>query len=1313
MTVQAVFIEKKKQPAMAKDDSDKPALTGNTTGPYLTRNLLTIAGRLAHIAGWALDLPEKRLLWSEQIYTILEFPYDVVLPLEEALALYTSPSREKLAAALAHCANEGAPFDDEFELRTARGRLLAVRVIGEAVRDEDGRIVRIEGAFQDITQDKQAAQDVLNSRQSFHQLADAMPQIVWTADAAGTLDYISQAGDQYTGMPLTQSPEDRWIRAVHPDDSRRVLMAWKHSTQSGRIFLIEYRLFNASSDEYRWHLVRAVPIRDDQGVIIKWYGTATDIHDRRLTEEHVRNLAERLTTTLDSITDAFYTLDRDWRFTYVNKEAERLLQRKGGGMLGKCLWEEFSGTMAESLFEPYHRALEQHVTVVFEEFFAPLGVWLEVRAYPSEEGLAVYFRDVTMQKQTSLELQRTNRALHMLSRFNEALIRTEVESELLHQVCRSAVEIGAYRLAWVGYRGDEESKRVQIGAAVGAEGGEAYIQQLHVSWSDSDPSGAGPAGRSIRSGTPIICADIESDPALEPWRESARTYGFRGVIALPLREGGHTFGVLSLYTDEVLRPTKEEVQLLQEMANDLAFGIVTIRSRLERRRLESAVLKVAAAVSAGTGKAFFEQLVFNMADAMGAQIGVIARLSGDGEPMAHTMAVVRDRQIVPNFSCTVKDTLCEVMLSKAGQAVSHVARELPLPAPALADFRTKAYVARRLDNSAGKPVGLLFVLFDAPVKQTDFIRSTLRIFAARATSELERQEADGRIRRQASLLDQARDAIIVRGIDHRLLYWNKSAESLYGWSADEAVDAASPEHLYPDLEAYYTAARAALQHGEWNGELWQRRKDGEHIIVEARWTLVRDEEGEPHSIFSINTDITQRKASEERIYHLAFFDALTGLPNRQLLQDRIELALEASTASRHYGILMLLDLDNFKSLNDTVGHETGDQLLKQVARRLQACVPVSATLARFGGDEFVILIETAAAEREVAEEHARRIGDKVLRAFQQPFQLGAYEQHSSPSIGVTLFCGEAFRTEDLFKRAELAMYQAKAAGRNTLRFFDPDMQAAASARATLEADFRRGLRQGEFTLYYQPQVDSDGRIAGTEALVRWHTASRGAVSPAQFIPLAEDTGLILHLGRWVLENACRQLASWSRQPKMAGLTVAVNVSARQFHHPDFVTQVMEALEEAGADPHRLKLELTESLLVDDMDDTIAKMGILKEIGLGFSLDDFGTGYSSLSYLKRLPLDQLKIDQSFVRDVLTDPNDAAIARTIVALGQTLGLSVIAEGVEMEAQRAFLAEQGCLTYQGYLFSQPLPVLQFEEYLDNWRGRPCHSSGNAKLH
>ena len=443
-------------------------------------------------------------------------------------------------------------------------------------------------------------------------------------------------------------------------------------------------------------------------------------------------------------------------------------------------------------------------------------------------------------------------------------------------------------------------------------------------------------------------------------------------------------------------------------------------------------------------------------------------------------------------------------------------------------------------------------------------------------------------------------------------------------------------------------------------------------------------------------DMTARKLAEDEIRHLAFEDPLTHLPNRLLLLDRLQQALASSARSNRLGALLLIDLDNFKTLNDTLGHDKGDLLLQQVGQRLAGCSREGDTVARLGGDEFVVLFEDLSETAEEAATQSEAAGEKILAALRLPYLLAGYENRSTPSIGVTLFSGHQNSIEDLLKQADLAMYQAKTAGRNMLRFFDPEMQAIVAERAALEVDLREAVRQQQFIVYYQPQVDGKGGLNGAEALVRWQHPRRGLVPPLEFIALAEETGLILPLGHWVLETACRQLALWAPQPAMAELSLAVNISARQLQQPDFVAQVQAVLASTGARPQRLKLELTESLLVHDVDGVVAKMSALKEHGVGFSLDDFGTGYSSLSALKRLPLEQLKIDQSFVRDILVDANDAAIARMVIVLAESMGLAVLAEGVETAAQQDFLASQGCHAYQGYLFSRPLPIEEFEEFV-----------------
>ncbi|OJW50761.1 MAG: hypothetical protein BGO63_16415 [Candidatus Accumulibacter sp. 66-26] len=524
-----------------------------------------------------------------------------------------------------------------------------------------------------------------------------------------------------------------------------------------------------------------------------------------------------------------------------------------------------------------------------------------------------------------------------------------------------------------------------------------------------------------------------------------------------------------------------------------------------------------------------------------------------------------------------------------------------------------------------------------------------------------------------------------------ILRVNGAFTEMTGYSAAEVVGK-TPAILKSgrhEPEFYTRMWHELASTGAWFGEIWDRRKNGELFPKWQSISAVRGVNGQITHYVTAFSDISERKEAEEQIRSLAFYDPLTGLPNRRLLLDRLQQAMTVSERNEKHGALLFIDLDQFKTLNDTLGHDIGDLLLIEVAKRLQNAIRASDTAARLGGDEFVIMLEDLSGEAGEAAAQTRTVGEKILVALNQPYQLAGHEHHSTPSIGITLFSGGREAIDNLFKQADLAMYQSKAAGRNALRFFDPQMQAVVTQRAELEADLREGIDKGEFMLHYQPQVDPQGRVIGAEALLRWRHPRRGMVLPGEFISLSEETGLILPIGQWVLETACRQLVEWSAHEKTAGLRLAVNVSARQLRQPDFAEQVLATLRRTGANPERLQLELTESLLLDDLEGTIAKMLRLKACGVGFALDDFGTGYSSLSYLKRLPLDHLKIDRSFVRDILTDPNDAVIARTIVTLAHSLGLSVVAEGVEASGQFDFLFGQGCRTYQGYLFGRPGPV------------------------
>ena len=542
--------------------------------------------------------------------------------------------------------------------------------------------------------------------------------------------------------------------------------------------------------------------------------------------------------------------------------------------------------------------------------------------------------------------------------------------------------------------------------------------------------------------------------------------------------------------------------------------------------------------------------------------------------------------------------------------------------------------------------------------------------------------------------------------DGTTTYWNQASELLYGYTAEEAMgnnllDLIVPSPLHDlvrqDMRRMFTTGDVIAA-----GELQLHRKDGSPVHVFSSHAFIQVP-GQPPEMFCIDIDISGRKAAEEEARYLAFYDALTQLPNRRLLVDRLQQVLAGGARSGLTTAVLFVDLDNFKTLNDTRGHEVGDLLLQQMAGRLRACVREHDTVARLGGDEFVVVAPNLSGSAPEAATQARTLGELILARLREPCDLAGHEHHFSASIGVALL-SRPESVDEVLKQADMAMYRAKDAGRNTLRFFDPDMQQAVNRRAMLETELHNGLRQRQFLLLYQPQVDSAGRVTGAEALVRWQHPTHGMVPPSEFIPLAEESGLILGLGHWVMETALRQQARWRHDPAFSHLNLAINVSARQFLQDDFVAQILALLRSTGADPARIKLELTESLLLHSVDNAIATMRALQAHGLGFSLDDFGTGYSSLNYLKRLPLSQIKIDQGFVRGVLQEPSDAAIARSVIALAGSLGLDVIAEGVETVEHYRFLLQHGCSAFQGYLFGRPMPLEEYERQARAAPLMPC---------
>jgi len=519
----------------------------------------------------------------------------------------------------------------------------------------------------------------------------------------------------------------------------------------------------------------------------------------------------------------------------------------------------------------------------------------------------------------------------------------------------------------------------------------------------------------------------------------------------------------------------------------------------------------------------------------------------------------------------------------------------------------------------------------------------------------------------------------------------KSKEDIVGKTVFD-ISSQPLSHEYRDKDLDLLNAQDGVQ--VYEGKV-MHAEGAVHDVIFHKARMV-DSNGDPSGIIGVILDITERKKTEQQIHQLAFYDALTQLPNRRLLMDRLRQAFAVGARNSQHGAIMFLDLDHFKTLNDTKGHEIGDLLLIEVAARLMVCVRDGDTVARLGGDEFVVVLETLKSDTQEAANQAERAAEKIQAALNQPFQIKGRTHHTTASIGIVMFKGHEDGEDDLLKFADIAMYQAKTAGRNAIRFYDPATQSAIEARADMETELRQSLENRQFIPYFQIQVDSSFRPVGAEVLLRWNHPQLGLISPTQFIPLLEESGMIIPVGLWVLQAACEQLHAWQSSPLSCDLSLAVNVSAKQFRQPDFVARVQRVLLETGAKPSHLKLELTESVVLENVESTIAKMRELKLLGVSFSMDDFGTGYSSLQYLKQLPLDQIKIDRSFVRDIVSDVNDAAIVQTIIAMSDALALNVIAEGVETEAQREFLERHGCHAYQGFLFGKPLPLEKFEASL-----------------
>lgn len=1108
---------------------------------------------------------------------------------------------------------------------------------------------------------------VITSERAFRALVDALAHFVWRCDSSGKLIDISDDWLELVGRERADVLGSGWLDAVDPQDRAEHEQAWRTAVAEKAPFERE-TLLRTSDGSVRHFLARSAPVRDADGRLVEWVGAGIDVSDLRQYEQESERQKEQYRNLVESTSAILWEAEPEtFRFTYVSPEAGPLTGFPPDEWLAD---PDFWVNHLHPDDRGWAKRKSQELSGVgqrctFDYRFITAGgeaVWLRdvetlVETEDGQQRLVGVMVDITPLKHAEAQreyvagLQRT---LVEISRDLVGVDTTDLEASIQAALERVGTYCGVDRSYL--FRFSEDCSVHRCTHEWCAEGIEPQLNLLAEVPSSDLPN----LVAAILRGEVVHVADTAR--LAEAWgveSEFFQGHGIHSLVVVPLFVGERIAGQVGF--DVVARSRSwadEEIQLLRGLAD--VIGTAIERDRVERA-MRATEVQIRAVTENMPGNVY--QRILSPTGEL--SIGYI----GPGFKRVFRIdseRVMRDADYL--LECLHPDDRDAYV-----ESVHASARNLT---PHDVEFRLLGDDGEyRWSRSISRP----HQLDDGTV-----------VWDGIAIDETERkraeQEAEDLSRRLANTLERITDAFFVVDRDWCFTYINQQAERLLKRSRDELLGRdywqQFPEACNTPIERGY---RRALNEGcavhleEFYSPL------GMWLEIHA----YPSEDG----LAVYFRDVTERKRANEEIEFLALYDPLTRLPNRRLLLDRLQQALSGHQRGRYNVALLFLDLDNFKNLNDTLGHVYGDRLLQQVARRLAACVRDSDTVARFGGDEFAIVLGNLDVDEVQATRMATEVGHKILQAVAQPYHLDEHQRYLTASIGVTLFDAADDSSDDLMKRVDLAMYQAKDAGRGTVRVFDPQMRTAIHSRVSLEADLREALHADTIVPHFLPQVAAGRGIVGAEALARWVHAERGVVPPGQFIPVAEESDLILVLGERMLEQVCMQLATWSWNDATAHLEIAVNVSARQFHHPEFQATVRSVLARTGAPAHRLCLELTESMLLSSVDDTIARMDQLKQLGVRFALDDFGTGYSSLAYLKQLPLDDLKIDQAFVRDALIDSNDAAIIRTIVALAGAMGLGVVAEGVETEAVRAMLEAEGCNRWQGFLFSQPVPAQELE--------------------
>ena len=1157
------------------------------------------------------------------------------------------------------------------------------------LRNQKNEIIGVLGVDEDITERKLLEEARLEALQRIQKIASNVPGIVYQfrmrPDGTSCFPFASDAINYIFRVSPEEVREDAskvWAM-IHPDDYNDILTSVQISAKDLTLWSEEFRVKYEDGTE-RWLYGNSSPELQENGDVL-WHGFITDITEQKHIEQELAKSETRWKFAIEGSGDGVWDVNvQTQEANYSKRWKEMLGYEEDELMPDRQEWiSRIHPDDRQSVLDAGQAYLEGKIdTYVVEYRLQCMGgqyKWMLSRGMlvsrdEADKPLRMIGMqtDITERKQSELKIKRLSNLYEALSRCNLAIVHCTSKEELFAQVCRDTVIFGGLKMAWIGLV-DVLSKQVKLAAVYGDERG--YLKDINISSDPDSPFGQGPIGTSIRENTPYWCQDFINDPHTLSWRERGIVAGWGASASLPLYCNGDVIGTFAIYATEKDAFDEEIRNLLVDMATNISFALDNFEREAKRLLAQDKLMEAQTelAESHDRFKDLYEFAPIGYLTI--SKHGLITQLNWRASAMLGL-----DRKNIINQRIT--QFVNEEEKPRWGRLFHNI---VDLEASEELSFDMKF----TLHNGVSFHANLNCMRMDDEDEQS-MVRVTLEDVTMVKNSEI-----DLRI---AATAFESQDGLMITDEENRILRVNKAFTDITGYT-DAEVIGKNPSMLSSGRhDATFFAAmwESINKTGRWSGEIWNRRKSGEVHPESLTISTVKNDLGVITNYVGSNTDISQMKAATEEIQQLAYFDSLTHLPNRRLLLDRLKHALSACARSGRQGAVLFLDLDHFKVLNDSLGHDIGDLLLQQVATRLTICVREGDTVARLGGDEYVVVLEDLSDQGFEAAAQTEVIANKILAALNQPYDLDIHEHHITPSIGITVFDGHSTTIEELLKQADIAMYQAKKAGRNTMRFFNPQMQTSITARVAIERELRKALENKQLHLHYQIQVDNLGNPLGAEALIRWIHPERGVVSPMQFIPLAEETGLILPIGNWVLDTACAQIKEWHQNPLTRDLTLSINVSAKQFRQSDFVAQVRAAIERHAIDPMQLKLELTESLLLDNIEETIVSMTALGEIGVQFSLDDFGTGYSSLQYLKRLPLFQLKIDQSFVRDIVTDSHDRSIVRTIIAMAQSLYLNVIAEGVETEEQRALLLSNGCKRYQGYLFSKPVPIEQFEAVL-----------------